>query len=115
MGGTSAVFVATIAEVSNNALLAATPFIGLFSVGIYSAVGPTLTEMFPTSLRGSGVGFCYNVGRGLAGITPLAVGSTVAALGYAQSIGFSVIISYIILLFTAVLLKETSGIELARV
>ena len=39
-----------------------------------------LPELFPTRLRGTGAGFCYNVGRVLAALGPLLVG-TIAARG----------------------------------
>jgi hypothetical protein len=39
-----------------------------------------LPELFPTRLRGTGAGFCYNVGRIIAAGGPFLVG-TVAARG----------------------------------
>jgi hypothetical protein len=86
--------------------------LGLFALGIYSAVGPVLTELYPTALRGSGLGFCYNVGRGLAGATPLAVGGTVASLGFSRAIGLYVAISYAMVFVAAWALRETRGISL---
>jgi MFS family permease len=40
--------------------------LGFFASGILSGMGALFTELFPTGLRGSGQGFCYNFGRGLA-------------------------------------------------
>jgi hypothetical protein len=31
-------------------------------------MGPFLTELFPTRMRGSGQGFSYNFGRGIAAL-----------------------------------------------
>ncbi|MDH8040399.1 MFS transporter, partial [Klebsiella pneumoniae] len=34
--------------------------LGFFASGYFSGMGAFLTELFPTRLRGSGQGFCYN-------------------------------------------------------
>lgn len=102
---------ATQFEVSDAALLIMTPALGLFALGVYSAIGPVLTELYPTELRGSGMGFSYNVGRGLAGITPLAVGGTVTAIGYAHAIGLYVAASYALIVIATAFLRETKGID----
>lgn len=105
---------ATQFSLPDSALLAVTPLLGVCAMGIYSAVSPVLTELYPTSLRGSGLGFCYNVGRGLAGLAPLAVGTSVAALGYSHAIGLYVAVSYGLVLAAAAMLHETCGIELVQ-
>src|SRR6202035_2420216 len=44
-----------------DALMLALGFpLGFFASGIFSGLGPVLTELFPTSVRGAGQGFCYN-------------------------------------------------------
>src|SRR5712672_664143 len=48
--------------------------LGFFASGIFSGMGPFLTENFPTRIRGSGQGFAYNFGRGIAAINPFFVG-----------------------------------------
>lgn len=68
-----------------------------------------LTELYPTSLRGSGLGFCYNVGRGVAGTAPVAIGGSIAAFGIAHSIGVYVSLAYAIVLAAAAMLRETGG------
>ncbi|OXE37845.1 MFS transporter, partial [Methylobacterium radiotolerans] len=37
--------------------------LGFFASGYFSGMGAFLTELYPTRLRGSGQGFCYNFGR----------------------------------------------------
>jgi len=110
--GIVTVLAATQFQLSATALLALTPILGLFALGIYSTVGPVLTELYPTSLRGSGLGFCYNVGRGLAGITPIAVGGSIGTLGFSQAIGLYVAGSYAMVLIVTAQLRETRGIDL---
>lgn len=110
--GIITVLAATQFQLSTHALLALSPVLGLFALGIYSTAGPVLTELYPTSLRGSGLGFCYNIGRGLAGITPIAVGTSIGALGFSQAIGLYVAGSYTIVLIAVARLRETRGIDL---
>jgi len=50
-------------------------FIGLTVFGVFGSFAYYLPELFPTRLRGTGAGFCYNAGRTLAAIGPFVVGS----------------------------------------
>ena len=52
--------------------------IGVSVLGIFAAFTFYLPELFPTRLRGTGSGLCYNAGRFLAAIGPLVVGSVAA-------------------------------------
>lgn len=113
-GGIATILIATELPISDAALLALGAPLGLFAMGLYSAIGPVLTELYPTRLRGSGLGFCYNVGRGVAGATPFAVGGSIATFGIAHSIGIYVSIAYLLVLLAAALLRETRGMEFAR-
>jgi MFS family permease len=55
-------------------------FIGLTVFGVFGSFTYYLPELFPTRLRGTGAGFCYNVGRVIAAAGPFLVG-TIAARG----------------------------------
>ncbi|MEO8069897.1 MAG: MFS transporter [Acidobacteriota bacterium] len=55
-------------------------FIGLSVFGVFGSFTYYLPELFPTRLRATGAGFCYNSGRVVAAIGPFVVGS-VAAMG----------------------------------
>jgi MFS family permease len=48
--------------------------IGLTVSGIFGSFSYYLPELFPTRLRGTGAGFCYNAGRSIAAIGPFIVG-----------------------------------------
>lgn len=50
---------------------------GLGTYGLCAAFAFYLPELFPTRLRGTGSGFCYNAGRVLAALGPFAVASAV--------------------------------------
>jgi MFS family permease len=83
--------------------------LGFFASGIFSGMGPFMTELFPTRMRGSGQGFSYNFGRGIAALNPLFVGMLSASLPLGQSIGIFAVIAYGILAMAALLLPETKG------
>jgi MFS family permease len=55
-------------------------FIGLTVFGVFGSFTYYLPELFPTRLRATGSGFCYNSGRIVAAIGPFVVGS-VSAMG----------------------------------
>jgi MFS family permease len=83
--------------------------LGFFASGIFSGMGPFLTELFPTRMRGSGQGFAYNFGRGIAAMNPLFVGLLSAKLPLGQSIGVFAVLAYGLLIIAALLLPETKG------
>jgi MFS family permease len=83
--------------------------LGFFASGIFSGMGPFLTELFPTRMRGSGQGFAYNFGRGIAALNPMFVGMLSATLPLGQSIGVFALIAYGLLIIAALLLPETKG------
>ena len=49
-------------------------FIGLTVFGVFGSFTYYLPELFPTRLRGTGAGFCYNAGRVIAAAGPFLVG-----------------------------------------
>jgi MFS family permease len=85
--------------------------VGFFMHGYFSIFGAMLSELFPTRIRASAQGFCYNSGRLLSAAAPYGIGA------FAQRYGFAVVIA-IAALFFAVgggliwLLPETKGAEL---
>ena len=54
--------------------------IGLSVFGVFGSFTYYLPELFPTRLRGTGSGFCYNIGRVIAAVGPFLVGH-IASLG----------------------------------
>jgi MFS family permease len=52
--------------------------IGLTVFGVFGSFTYYLPELFPTRLRGTGAGFCYNIGRVIAAAGPLLVGGIAA-------------------------------------
>ena len=59
--------------------------IGLTVFGVFGSFTYYLPELFPTRLRGTGAGFCYNVGRVIAAAGPFLVGTIAAAAARTRS------------------------------
>lgn len=55
------------------------PLMGFFQLSIFAGFSIYLPELFPTRLRATGVSFCYNVGRYLAALGPLLLGTLIAS------------------------------------
>ncbi|MER7846085.1 MFS transporter [Kitasatospora sp. NPDC096077] len=66
-------------------LVAGAP-LGFFSAGIPGGLGALFAELYPTRVRGSGQGFCYNLGRVVSAAFPALVGQLSGRLGLAASI-----------------------------
>jgi hypothetical protein len=72
-------------------------------------MGPFLTELFPTRLRGSAQGFTYNFGRGFGALFPALVGYVSQAMLLSVAITVFAVIAYGIMLAAALMLPETRG------
>ena len=90
--------------------------LGFFMSGIFSGAGAFLAELFPNEIRGSGQGFCYNVGRGIGSTFPAMVGllSDRMHLTLASAIGLCAGCAYAVVVAAALLLPETQGRDLHR-
>jgi MFS family permease len=102
----------TQSEISDAMMLGLGFPLGFFASGIYSGMGPVLTELFPTSVRATGQGFCYNFGRGIGAFFPTLVGVLSAKVLLGTAIGIFAAISYAIVIVAALALPETRGREL---
>jgi MFS family permease len=83
--------------------------LGFFASGYFSGVGAFLTELFPTRLRGSGQGFCYNFGRGIGALFPFLVGALSTTTTLANAIAIFAVAAYGLLFVAAFALPETRG------
>jgi len=83
--------------------------LGFFASGYFSGVGAFLTELYPTRLRGSGQGFCYNFGRGIGALFPFLVGWLSATTSLANAIAIFAVAAYVVLFLAAFALPETRG------
>lgn len=65
------------------------PAIGFFGTGFFSLFGAMLSELYPTRVRGAGLGFVYNVGRGCSALAPWTVGYFADHYGIGTSLGLN--------------------------
>ena len=84
----------------------------LFSIGMFAALGPFLSELFPTQVRTTCMGFSYNVGKSVGAMAVTGVGLLAAKYGLAQSVGAFCLGAYAIAVFALLLLPETKGVRL---
>jgi MFS family permease len=92
-------------------LLLIGPMVGYFAHGYFSLFGAMLAELFPTRIRASAQGFCYNAGRLVSAAAPLAIGAASKKYG----LGFSIAADAVFFALGAILiwlLPETKGTEL---
>jgi MFS family permease len=64
-----------------DALLRFMPLYGFFAIGGFATFAAYLPELFPTRIRGTGQGFCWNAGRALTALGPLTSGMLVDLVG----------------------------------
>jgi MFS family permease len=83
--------------------------LGFFLSGIFSGMGAFLAELFPDAVRGSGAGFCYNVGRAVSALCPAAIGALSARHALADLIGGMAVAAYGLVIAAAWALPETRG------
>jgi MFS family permease len=83
--------------------------LGFFASGHFSGIGAFLTELYPTRLRGSGQGFCYNFGRGIGALFPFLVGWLSTSTTLANAIAIFAVIAYCLFFMAAFALPETRG------
>lgn len=101
--------------VDNDAILVLGFPLGFFASGIFSGLGPLFTELYPTRMRASGQGFCYNFGRGIAALFPYLVGVLSDRMSLSAAIGTFAIGSYALVVLAAAMLPETLGVDVEAV
>lgn len=98
----------------NDTLLLVLGFpLGFFASGIFSGMGAFMTELFPTRIRGSGQGFCYNFGRAVGATFPFLIGYVAQKMTLGSAIGTFAAIAYGVVILAALSLPETRGRVLA--
>jgi MFS family permease len=104
----------TVMPISDRAMLFLGFPLGFFPSGAFSPMGAFFSELFPTSVRGSGQGFAYNLGRGVGALFPALVGYFSAHMQLGKAIAVFAGFAYMLMSFSVLLLPETRGMELSE-
>jgi len=102
-----------LAPLSNDMILPVGFLLGYINLMMFSPMGPFMTELFPTSVRGVAQGFCYNAGRGIGAIFPTLVGFLADSVGFAIAIAVFTGCGLTLMIVALFLLPETKGRSLA--
>ncbi|HEY3705620.1 MAG TPA: MFS transporter [Terracidiphilus sp.] len=89
--------------------------LGFFPSGSFSPMGSFFTELFPTSLRGSGQGFTYNFGRAVGALFPALVGYFSARVALGTAIAVFAGAAYTVMIAAVMMLPETRFRDLAQI
>jgi MFS family permease len=107
--GALLVLVYTRVTVSNAQMLALGFPLGFFQSGIFSGMGAYLSELYPSTVRGSGQGFAYSCGRAAGALFPAIIGVASAHASLAACIGATTAVGYGLVIAAAWVLPETRG------
>lgn len=73
------------------ALMLMGPPIGFFGHGFFSVFGAMLAELFPTPIRATAQGLCYNIGRAASALAPFTIGALADRLGIGSALAFTAV------------------------
>ncbi|MBO0738624.1 MAG: MFS transporter, partial [Alphaproteobacteria bacterium] len=79
----------------------------------FAPMGPFMTELYPTSIRGTGQGFCYNAGRAIGSVFMTAIGFATAVMGLGTAIALFSTLAHALMIGMLLLLPETRGRAIA--
>jgi MFS family permease len=85
------------------------PILGFFNNGIFSGFPIYLPELYPTHIRATGAGFCFNAGRVLASVGPFLTGFLAAMLGSFGHAASAIALIYLVGLLILPFAPETKG------
>jgi MFS family permease len=99
---------------SAQVLMLVGPLVGFFGSGYFSLFGAMLSELYPTDIRATAQGFCYNVGRVASAAAPYVIGVAAEQHGLGTALTLN---SLFFLVGAGVvwLLPETRGVRLELV
>ena len=109
LGSMTMVLIYLMAPIGNDAILAVGFPLGFVIYMMFPPMGPFMTELFPSAVRGTGQGFCYNAGRGVGALFPALVGWLTLQLGLGAAIVVFALFAYSLMVAGLTLLPETRG------
>jgi MFS family permease len=85
------------------------PIVGFFGGGIFTGFAVYLPELFPTAIRATAQGFCYNFARFFSAVAPFLTGALVSARGNFSSAITIVGMIYLAGLVVLIFARETKN------
>jgi MFS family permease len=79
----------------------------------FAPMGPFMTELYPTSIRGTGQGFCYNAGRAIGSVFMTAIGFATVVMPLGTGIALFSTLAHALMIVMLLLLPETRGRAIA--
>jgi MFS family permease len=95
------------------ALLIGGAIMGFFVNGMLGGYGALISELYPTAARATAQNVFFNIGRGVAGFGPLAVGAVSAVYGFQTAIALLALLYILDIVALFLLVPERIGAELA--
>ena len=95
------------------ALLIGGAVMGFFVNGMLGGYGALISELYPTAARATAQNVFFNIGRGVAGFGPLAVGAISARYGFHTAIASLALLYIVDIIALLLLVPERVGAELA--
>lgn len=109
LGSAVSLPVTFLASTSFSMVMRLLPLLGFFTNGIFSGFAVYFPEIFPTRIRATGSGFCFNAGRTFAAAGPLLTGYLVVHFGTYARAASSMGLIYVLGLFILPFARETKG------
>jgi MFS family permease len=107
------VFVYLYAPVNNAGLLLLGIPLNIAILMKFAPMGPFMTELYPTAIRGTGQGFCYNAGRAIGSVFMTAIGFAAAVIPLGAAIALFSTLAHALMIVMLLLLPETRGRTIA--
>jgi predicted MFS family arabinose efflux permease len=79
----------------------------------FSPMGSFMTELYPTQIRGTGQGFCYNAGRAIGSVFMTAIGFATQIMPLGTAIALFSTLAHGLMIVMLLLLPETRGRSIA--
>jgi MFS family permease len=79
----------------------------------FAPMGPFMTELYPTDIRGTGQGFCYNAGRAIGSVFMTAIGFATSVMPLGTAIALFSTLAHALMLVMLLVLPETRGRAIA--
>jgi predicted MFS family arabinose efflux permease len=114
VGSFAMILVYMFAPLDNFSLLLMGFPLGIILYIKFPPMGPFMTELYPTEVRGTGQGFCYNAGRGIGAVFPALIGFLAEHMSLAGAIGTFAAIAFGLMIVMLLMLPETRGRSLAE-